>query len=90
MLQGLHIDEYSGTKMWYKDGELHREDGPAIIWKNGDEEWYLNSKKHRDDGPAVYYPSFNGLRGWYIDGRKLSEDQFKQHYREIRLNNLLD
>jgi len=29
---------------WYKDGELHREDGPAII-SDGSEEWYLNGKK---------------------------------------------
>ncbi len=33
--------------------KLHREDGPAVILKNGDKEWYLNGLAHREDGPAV-------------------------------------
>lgn len=28
--QGLHIDIYGGHR-WFKDGRLHREDGPAFI-----------------------------------------------------------
>jgi len=38
---------------WYLNGWLHREDGPAIEWANGDRFWYLNGNKHRADGPAV-------------------------------------
>ena len=34
MKNGLEIDEY-GTKYWYKDGKLHRDDGPAIEYING-------------------------------------------------------
>jgi hypothetical protein len=30
------------TNFWYKNGQLHRIDGPAIEWKNGDKEYYLN------------------------------------------------
>lgn len=34
-----------GNKLWFKDGELHREDGPAmIITKAGIEKWYLNGE----------------------------------------------
>ena len=33
-----------GTKMWRLNGSLHREDGPAIVFKNGSEYWYLNGK----------------------------------------------
>jgi hypothetical protein len=34
-----------GTKRWYKNGKLHREDGPAIEWYDGlRKEWYLNDK----------------------------------------------
>jgi len=39
-------------EIWYKNGKLHREDGPAV---NGPflEKWYNNGKLHREDGPAV-------------------------------------
>ena len=33
-----------GTKFWYLNGKLHREDGPAIEYPNGDGFWYLNGK----------------------------------------------
>ena len=32
---------------------LHREDGPAIEYANGNKHWYLNGKLHREDGPAI-------------------------------------
>ena len=40
-----------GTKEWYLNGKLHREDGPAIEWASGGKSWYLNGKVHREDGP---------------------------------------
>ena len=43
----------SGTKLWCLNGNLHREDGPAIEWGNGDKSWWLNGEKHREDGPSV-------------------------------------
>ena len=64
MKDGLHIDEF-GTKRWYKAGELHRDDGPAIIYANGDPYWYEEGKWHREDGPTVIYP--NGDHYWYQD-----------------------
>jgi hypothetical protein len=30
---------------WYLNGELHREDGPAIERANGTKAWYLNGKQ---------------------------------------------
>jgi len=33
-----------GTKTWYRNGLLHREDGPAIEHPDGTKSWYLNSK----------------------------------------------
>ena len=35
-----HVIFPSGSERWFLDGKFHREDGPAIIWKNGDE-WYF-------------------------------------------------
>lgn len=31
-----------GNKWWFLNGKLHRIDGPAIEYKNGDKLWYLN------------------------------------------------
>jgi len=31
-----------GSKFWYLNGKLHREDGPAVERGNGYKEWYLD------------------------------------------------
>ena len=36
-------DEY-GTKYWYFNGNLHREDGPAVEYAGGTKYWYLNGE----------------------------------------------
>lgn len=59
-----------GDICWYKNGEYHREDGPAFIGVNGRKEWYLNDKLHREDGPAIIDP--NGYEGWYLNGKNNS------------------
>jgi hypothetical protein len=64
-------NEY-GTQYWYLNGFRHREDGPAIIYSNGEQNWYLNGLFHREDGPAVIYP--NGTQEWYINGKCHRED----------------
>ena len=62
----------SGHKEWYLNGELHREDGPAIEWPNGGKWWYLNGKRHREDGPAL--EDANGNKEWYLNGKLHRED----------------
>ena len=41
-----------GTKSYYVNNKLHREDGPAIEWDNGDKYWYKNGLLHRENNPA--------------------------------------
>ena len=53
-----------GTKEWFLNGELHREDGPAVERANGNKEWHLNGKCHREDGPAIEYAY--GDKAWYL------------------------
>ena len=46
--QYIKIDE-NGSKWYFKDKamtKLHREDGAAIEWANGDKAWYLEGKKY--------------------------------------------
>ena len=38
MKNGLVIDSY-GTKRWYQNGQLHREDGPAVEYADGTKSW---------------------------------------------------
>ena len=61
-----------GTKMWYLNGQRHREDGPAIECANGEKEWYLNNQRHREDGPAVEWAC--GTTFWYLNDQLHRED----------------
>ena len=47
----------NGTKEWYLNGKLHREDGPAIEWPAEPKNGMLNGKRHREDGPAMSMPT---------------------------------
>jgi hypothetical protein len=76
---------------WYLDGKLHREDGPAIEWKNGTKEWYRNGRQHREDGPA--FESASGkYKGWWINGQRHREDgpaiKCTDGYKEWRINGI--
>lgn len=42
----------SNTKFWYYHGKKHREDGPAVLWADGDCDYYQNGHLHRVGGPA--------------------------------------
>ena len=71
------VEEYEfgdGVKEWYKDGKLHREDGPAIEYSNGDKIWYKNGKWHREDGPAIELN--NGVKDWYLNNKQYTESEF--------------
>ena len=55
-----------GYAMWVnKNAELHRVNGPAIEWNNGNKEWWIDGKRHRIDGPAIY---FKGHEEWWQTG----------------------
>ena len=62
----------NGHKEWRLNGDLHREDGPAIESANGDKEWYLNGDLHREDGPAVEFA--NGTKEWYLNDEKVDPE----------------
>ena len=57
---------------WYKDGELHRDNGPAMITQAGTKSWWKNGKRHRDNGPAIV--TNGGTEIWYNNGKKHRED----------------
>ncbi len=73
----------SGTKHHYLNGQLHREDGPAVELtdENGLKGfWYRNGVRHRTDGPATEGVSvlYEG-KEWFIDGKMMSaSDHFEK------------
>ena len=62
-----------GNKIWRnKPNRLHRRNGPAVEYANGDKAWYIDGKRHRKTGPAV--ESINGNKEWWVNDHKHRED----------------
>lgn len=63
----------NGDEIWFNQYEqIHRDDGPAIIQKDGSRKWYKDNELHRDDGPAIELSS--GTKAWYKDGERHRDD----------------
>jgi len=65
-----------------KNLEYHREDGPAIIYSNGDKDWYKNGKRHRLDGPAV---DWENRKEWCLNGKYIPVNSQKEFERYLKL-----
>lgn len=64
-----------GSKEYWVDGRLHREDGPAIDYVNGTQYWYKHGKLHREDGPAIMW--WDGRQYWFLDDLEYTFYQFQ-------------
>jgi len=82
MWNGLHID-YFGNKNWYKNGDHHRLNGPAIKYMDGETHWWINGQTHRLDGPAII--SSKGEKYWYYYNEYINVDNIKDFERIIKL-----
>lgn len=60
------VNHADGSKEYFRDGKLHRDDGPAVERANGTKLWYRNGELHREDGPAIEHA--NGKKYWYRNG----------------------
>ena len=76
------INEF-GTKRWYKEGQLHREDGPAVEWVNGDKCWFKEGKYHREDGPAVELA--NGDKLYYYLHKHIKCSSDEEYFKLLKL-----
>ena len=69
-----YINEFYKYELWYRNGDLHREGGPAVKLRNA-EFWFQDDKLHRLDGPAI---SGDGRpKEYWIGGQKLSPKFYK-------------
>ena len=76
------INEF-GDKEWYLNGNLHREDGPAVEYISGTKYWYINGLLHREDGPACEY--FHGIKEWYYQGKFIDCKNHQEFLRIVKL-----
>ncbi len=60
--------------VWYKNGRMHRDDGPAFVIDEKNCEWWVNGQLHREDGPAILSEACGNH--WYIKGKELTEAEF--------------
>jgi hypothetical protein len=77
---GCEINEF-GTKRWYLNGELHREDGPALEFADGEKYWCLNGLYHREDGPAI--ECVDGTKFWYLNDKHYTEAGYYKKLYEL-------
>ena len=72
MSSKISFDKTGNKYFRNEQGELHRDDGPAVEYSYGSKWWYQNGKLHRVDGPAV--ESSNGSLLWYQNDKLHRED----------------
>ena len=54
---------------------LHRTDGPAIEFKNGEQLFYYLGVLHNDSGPAVIK---DALKMFFLNGKEYTEEEFNK------------
>jgi len=62
-VDGPAVEYKNGDEQWYRNGKLHREDGPAKVFTD----------QYRVDGPAVEH--INGYKSWYLNGIEYTEQE---------------
>lgn len=58
-------------KYWFRNGKIHRDGGPAVIYSNGYKVWYKNGFIHREDGPAIMYGNYSGLAEYWLENKRV-------------------
>jgi hypothetical protein len=62
-----------GSKFHFLNGEIHREDGPAIEYFDGNWSWFDHGKMHRVSGPAAKVSE--SKYEWWLDGKRVTPNE---------------
>ena len=81
------INSKDGSQVYYQNGNLHREDGPAVEYSDGYVGYWINGKLHRIDGPAVIHS--NGHIGYWINGERVSKEAQELYHSLMKLKGLI-
>lgn len=74
----IEIKIYKSGISHLRDGQLHRDDGPAVIHHSGYQAWHQYGEFHRMDGPAVI--NANGYTAWFQNGLRHRIDGPAAHF----------
>lgn len=74
LIHKTYIEFVVSGKRYSKNGRLHREDGPAVVYPGQHREWWINGRRHREDGPALI--AFDGFAEWWFNGFPYSKEDF--------------
>lgn len=89
-LHRLYGPAYISTRYkveaWYKNGKLHREDGPAYTHRSN-MLWFYEGELHREGGPAVI--EYGGPKQYWIHGVNYSPKQYKWEIERRKKKGLL-
>lgn len=74
-----HINDDSSTE-YYKNGKLHREDGPAVD-SNTEKSFYINGEFHCEEGPAFSGYSYGVLifSEYYLFGKSKTKEEVEEY-----------
>lgn len=81
-----YISQHYNLEEWYKDGKLHRIDGPARTHK-GNQWWFCEGLLHRLNGPAV--DAKGHPKEYWINGQKLSPKYYKKEIERRKRKGLI-
>ena len=79
------VDDNGDISWFNESNQLHREEGPAVEYSDGEKRWYRNDKLHREDGPAVEMP--DGTKEWYLNEYFYTESEYND---EINKSTIID
>ena len=71
----VEVDRLGNKRYYTHSGQLHREDGPAVILKTGSKLWFQNGELHRTTGPAVALT--NRTTTWWIHGVQYTKQEYR-------------
>ena len=75
-MKEYRVKVYDDRTEWRNlDDELHRENGPAMEYVNGDKYYWKDGLLHRLDGPAQEAAS-GSYKAYFIEGKWYTEEQF--------------
>jgi hypothetical protein len=66
------VEGIDGAKEWYKEGKLHRLDGPALEYNNGSKSWYIEDEFMKSEygiylTPGKVYKLTGEIHGRYFE-----------------------
>jgi hypothetical protein len=88
-----HTISRTGVQRWrLSNHQLHRTDGPALIYPDGETRYYVAGKLSRTDGPALIKNAGQHQEWWYqgrqhrLSGPAYISDDYESWFRDHKLH----